>query len=269
LIVPFRLVASDLDGTLLHADDAVSDHTRKVLHALPDHVEFVIATGRPPRWTWDIADAIGLGGLAVCSNGAVTINVHDRSIVATHFMNDNDALAVVAAVRSVLPDAHFAVDTLHGFRHEPLYTSMFVLPDELKIAPVHELLDGTTLKLLFRHSELTNEMLLRVIDAIGDRGTVTFGSSGTVTGRTLIEIMAPGVSKATALQQVCELRALTNSDVIAFGDMPNDLEMLQWAGHGVAMANGHEDVLAIANEIAPAHSEDGVAQVLTRLYKLG
>jgi hydroxymethylpyrimidine pyrophosphatase-like HAD family hydrolase len=96
---------------------------------------------------------------------------------------------------------------------------------------------------------------------LADAVTVTFSTS-----RGLIEISALGVTKATGLAEAAELLSLDASSVVAFGDMPNDIEMLRWAGHGVAMANAHEDVLAVADEITAPNVEDGVAQVLERWF---
>ena len=76
--------------------------------------------------------------------------------------------------------------------------------------------------------------------------------------------MASGVSKASALARICDRHGFDAQDVVAFGDMPNDIEMLDWAGHGVAMANAHPDAKAVANEIALSNNEDGVARVLER-----
>jgi hydroxymethylpyrimidine pyrophosphatase-like HAD family hydrolase len=78
--------------------------------------------------------------------------------------------------------------------------------------------------------------------------------------------MACGVSKASTLEQLIDEEGLTASDVVAFGDMPNDVEMIAWAGHGVAVANAHPEVLAVADEVTGTNDADGVAEVLERLF---
>ena len=83
---------------------------------------------------------------------------------------------------------------------------------------------------------------------------------------TLVELAAAGVTKATGLARVAESAGVARSDVIAFGDMPNDVDMLRWAGHGVAMGNGHPDVLAVADEVTASNTDDGVALVLERWF---
>jgi hydroxymethylpyrimidine pyrophosphatase-like HAD family hydrolase len=125
-----------------------------------------------------------------------------------------------------------------------------------------EVLGYKAVKLLVRHPGMTSgEMAVAAAAALDDAVAITFS-----TNKGLIEISAPGVTKATGLADAAERLSLAAEDVIAFGDMPNDIEMLQWAGHGVAMANGHEAVLAIADEIAAPNSQDGLAQVLERWF---
>src|SRR5262249_10840688 len=129
-------------------------------------------------------------------------------------------------------------------------------------APRAEVLGRTAVKLLVRHEGMTSEEMAKVASVVlDDSVTVTFSTS-----RGLIEISALGVTKATGLAEAASLLSLDASSVIAFGDMPNDIEMIRWAGHGVAMANAHEDVLAVADEITGPNTEDGVAQVLERWF---
>jgi hydroxymethylpyrimidine pyrophosphatase-like HAD family hydrolase len=125
-----------------------------------------------------------------------------------------------------------------------------------------EVLGKTAVKLLVRHEKMTSEeMAVAATAVLDDSVTVTFSTS-----RGLLEISAPGVTKATGLAEAAAMLSLDASGVVAFGDMPNDIEMLRWAGHGVAMANAHEEVLAVADEVTAPNVEDGVAQVLERWF---
>jgi hydroxymethylpyrimidine pyrophosphatase-like HAD family hydrolase len=83
-----------------------------------------------------------------------------------------------------------------------------------------------------------------------------------------MEILPPGVTKGSALGRAADLLGFTSADTIAFGDMPNDIPMLIWAGRGVAMGNADHRVKAVADEVAPAHDDDGVAAVLERAFAL-
>ena len=132
----------------------------------------------------------------------------------------------------------------------------------MRVAPVEELTAGGVVKLLVRHEEMTgDELLAAARAALGDLAETTHSSADG-----LLEISAAGVSKASGLAAFADERGLGPADVVAFGDMPNDLPMLAWAGHAVAMANAHADVLAVADEITGHHDEDGVAQVLERWF---
>ena len=275
----FELVASDLDGTLLRTDDSLSPRTRAAVHgAIATGAIFVYATGRPPRWTDPVVEALDHYGFAVASNGAYVVDLsvadHDLRVVKRHEISVDAAWAAVELLRTVLPDVAFACDGLGGFAHEPGYVSNFRYPASL-VGAVEELLDRPYAKLLFRHPDMTPEVFAALGDAIGDVATLTFGATPAhgpanllPNAGTLVEVQAFGVSKAAALGWVCERVGLDQSEArtVAFGDMPNDLEMLRWADHGVAMGNAHDDVKSAADEITASNDDDGVAIVLEREF---
>ena len=276
----FGLVASDLDGTLLRNDDTLSARTKAAIDQVVERSLFVMATGRPPRWVHPVAELLGHRGLAVCSNGALIMDLTDESIVDSQLLQTSHARAAVALIQTMLPGAGIAVDRLSGFGHDPEYKSGYTMPKGVRVAPIDELIgDEPMLKLMFRHPEMDTNILALLITAIGEGGAITYGAAGPTSGmgasaydstaplslaNTLIEIQAPGVSKAAALARVCDRFGVDHSSTIAFGDMPNDIEMLTWASHGVAMANAHIDVKNVANEITVSNDEDGVAAILER-----
>jgi hydroxymethylpyrimidine pyrophosphatase-like HAD family hydrolase len=278
--VRFGLVASDLDGTLLRNDDTLSARTKSAIDQVVERSIFVMATGRPPRWVHPVAELLGHRGLAVCSNGALIMDLTDESIVDSQLLTPSLARSAVALIQSMLPGAGIAVDRLSGFGHDPGYKSAYTMPKNVRVAPIDELIgDEPMLKLMFRHADMDTNVLASLIAALGDGGAITYGAAGPTSGmgaspydsdaplslaNTLIEIQAPGVSKAAALARVCDRFGVDHSSTIAFGDMPNDIEMLTWASHGVAMANAHIDVKNVANEITASNDEDGVAAILER-----
>ena len=97
---------------------------------------------------------------------------------------------------------------------------------------------------------------------VGIEGDITYS-----TNNGLVEIVPLGISKATGVQEVAKPLGIANDEVVAFGDMPNDLPMLLWAGHGVAMGNAHPDVLVAADEVTAPNNDDGVARVLERWWR--
>ena len=267
--VRFRIVASDIDGTLLRSDGTLAPRT----HATLDRVvaagsTFVLATGRPPRWVHPIAEMTGHQGLAVCSNGALVIDLTDERVVDIRLHDRTIALAAADAIRALVPDASFAVDGPSGFGHIPGYKSVFAHGRDAREASLEELLEGKVTKMMFRHPDMDAHLLDALIAAIGDLATVTYGSMGDDLGpNTLIEMMPFGVTKADALERIAHHFDATSADVIAFGDMPNDVDMLTWAGHGVAMDNAHPTAKKAADEITLSNDDDGVAVVLERLLQ--
>ncbi|NUU25556.1 MAG: HAD family hydrolase [Streptomycetaceae bacterium] len=259
-----RLVATDLDGTIVRSDGTISDRTLAALDAVEAagaHVVFV--TGRPPRWMDKVAAVTGHHGLAICGNGAVLYDLRTERIVDTHPMDVTAARKVAGLIRSEIPDVCFAVETATGFMHEPAYPPLERdLAIVHAIAPVEELLDGPVLKLLARHPSLPpDEFLQQTRTAAGAYAEFTHSSK-----IALVEISALGISKATTLASYCTHHGITAGEVVAFGDMPNDLPMLTWAGQPYAVANAHPTVLAAVPNHTASNDDDGVAQIVEKLF---
>jgi Cof subfamily protein (haloacid dehalogenase superfamily) len=269
---PFDLVASDLDGTLLSSGDSVSTRTLSAMRRVLDSgAFFVFATGRPPRWIYPVAEETGHHSYAVGSNGAVVLDlaIPDESerVLHTSLMSPSHALTVVEAIRSVSPRAAFAIDGPSGFGHDPNYVPSWAIPADYAIAPVEELIAAPVLKVLFKDPDITLARYQALGEVLASVGSLTFGSAVPVPGATtLLEVMAPNVSKASALQWICEREGISSARVLAFGDMPNDSEMLAWAGHGVAMGNAHEEIKSLANAVTHSNDDHGVAAVLESLF---
>lgn len=252
------LVATDLDGTLLRSDGTVSAATRRVLAAVEDAgVPVVFVTGRPLRWMTHLWEMVGAHGLAVAGNGAVVYDVAAGEVRRMHGLERESGLVVVEAIRSAVPGALLAFEDVDGIAVETVE-----FKDDLtdRVGPFEEQWSETVTKLLVRHPGLDPLALQeQVTAAVGEAATVTWSMPG------LVEISARGVTKAAALAEVCEGLGVPAAEVVAFGDMPNDLPMLRWAGTSYAVAGAHPDVLAAATHHAPANDADGVAQTLARL----
>jgi HAD superfamily hydrolase (TIGR01484 family) len=259
------LVATDLDGTLVGSDGTVSARTQEVLAELDRRdVPVVFVTGRPLRWAADVFDHVGGHGLAVISNGALVWDVARREPVLLRTIDPVDGLEVCARIRSAVPGSTFAVETLAGIALETEFLERHPVPDGSRRGPIADLFTEPALKLLARHEELGyQEFWDRSVEAVGDLAVVTWSSASS-----LLEISAAGVTKATTLGLVCEDLGIAPDEVIAFGDMPNDIAMLTWAGTSYAMADAHPTVVAAAAHLAPGHDDDGVARVLTEVFGL-
>ncbi|MFC4908543.1 HAD family hydrolase [Actinomadura gamaensis] len=263
-----RLIATDLDGTIVRSDGTVSDRTVEALGRVERAgATLVMVTGRPPRWMHEIAEAVGHRGVAICANGAVRYDLHTESVLAAKLIEPEVIAKVVERLRAVEPEFRFAVEYPDGFGFEARYNLGRWDADALGGRPVdgEGLISRPGTKLLAFHPEREPDGLARrAMEAVGDLVTVTHSS-----GRGLLEMSAHGVTKATALAEFVADLGLAADHVVAFGDMPNDLPMLTWAGRSFGVANAHPDVLAAVTDTTDSNDEDGVASVLERLFPEG
>jgi hydroxymethylpyrimidine pyrophosphatase-like HAD family hydrolase len=259
---PIKLVASDLDGTLLRPDETVSERTMAaILATRRAGITLVLVTGRPPRNLGPIAERLGVGGIAICANGAVVWDLDTGTILDLTPLAADLAIRLVHKLRAAIPGALFAVELEDGFGREAGWAEGLLpaAPDALE-ADALELITGPATKLLLRHPTLPfAEVAGRARAAVGEQAVVTWA------GTRVVEISAPGVTKAFALERLCRRLGIRSEEVVAVGDMPNDLAMLAWAGRSVAVANAADEVLAAADEVTAANVDDGVALVLERV----
>jgi Cof subfamily protein (haloacid dehalogenase superfamily) len=267
-----RLVASDIDGTILGHDGKISDRTIRAFHACRGAgVELVFVTGRPPRWLHPLEEQLGHTGTVICSNGAVVWDLEADKMVSARTMALDDVFEVRRIIKNLRPAALFAAETLTGFHLEPgfIENGSSELLSEFTPAPLAETLteDDAVVKFLAIVREGTaDDFLAEVAPAVGNLAAVTH-SAPTIA---MLELSVPGVNKAVTLAEYAASLGIEAADVVAFGDMPNDIEMLRWAGHGYAMASGHPEAIRAAGQQAPHFDDDGVAQILEeKLAALG
>jgi hypothetical protein len=259
------VVATDLDGTVVRSDGTISARTRAALErAAEAGALVVIVTGRPPRWLGGIAEATGHHGIAICANGALIYDLTTETVVGSRPLDARVVREVIAALRTAVPDIGFAIERVDGqFAHETDYHPRWDPEANTLIGDLDAVMTGPISKLLARQEGVgSDDLLARAREVIADSDATLTHSS--VDG--LLEISAAGITKATTLAEVIAAHGYSAADVVAFGDMPNDLAMLEWAGLGVAVANAHPDVLAVVDEVTAANDDDGVAQVLERLF---
>jgi Cof subfamily protein (haloacid dehalogenase superfamily) len=265
------LIATDVDGTLLDEDELVTPRTRAaVLAAVDAGTQFVLATGRPPRWISPVVDALGFAPMAVCANGAVLYDSATDRILSAQTLSVEVLTELAEVATRVIPGAGLAVERVGRSAHDaatpqflssPGYEHAWLNPDNTEVS-IEDVLSAPAVKLLIRKAGARSaDMAAALAPHVGIEGDLTYS-----TNNGLIEVVPIGVSKATGVDQVARPLGITAEDVIAFGDMPNDIPMLLWAGLGVAMGNAHPEAKAAADEVTAPNSDDGLARVLERWW---
>ncbi|WP_328463871.1 Cof-type HAD-IIB family hydrolase [Actinoplanes sp. NBC_00393] len=264
-MAPFQLVATDIDGTLITSERTISQRTLDVLAQVP--VPVVLVTGRPLRWLDQLYDQLPAPLPAVCANGAVIYDPHTDEVLRTESLPVDLLLDVTKRLRDTIPDVSLAVEVEDGrsFVHEPTWTIRWEHDHRVRvIASPEELTSVPAVKLLARSATADPDEFLELISTtLGGLAEATRSSSSA-----LVEISAVGVTKAAGLAWLCEREGVTAEQVVAFGDMPNDIPMLSWAGRAVAMGNAHPALRAVADEVTLSNDEDGVADYLSRAFHL-
>ena len=263
----FKVVVSDLDGTLLNKQHQISPRTRDTLHRLVDQgIKFVVATGRHHVDVRSIRDALGLDIYLITSNGAVVHDKQDR-LIFNQTLPSTVAAELIALERG--PDIHLNVYYGDEWLVEEEMPKMLQFHEESGFA--YRLVDFSThptdkINKVFYIGE--HEQLLQIEAKLnqhyGDRLNVTFSLPD------CLEVMHAGVHKGNAVRAVLEQNGLEMSQAIAFGDGMNDFEMLSMVGRGVVMGNAHDRLkLALPDhEQTLTADEDGVAVYLEQLFAL-
>ena len=263
-----KLIATDLDGTIVAHYGFISDRTKiafAAAHAAGIHIYFI--TGRPIRWMKEIKDNFNFG-LGVCGNGALLYDFINEKVLEEWSFSVEAQLETVKRLRQVIPPVSFATEIGEDFLREKKYVPRWDIgEDNVGVDLIEEVITAPDLKMLARCSDgefSSDEMLALASKALEGIATVTHSNSTD----SLLEISAVGVSKGATLSRVAGRLGLTADDCVTFGDNPNDFSMLSWASRSWAMADGHPDLMKYAKFQTDPHQEDGVAKVIEQLLQL-
>ncbi|MBW8818074.1 HAD family hydrolase [Streptomyces sp. LUP47B] len=260
---PYRLIATDLDGTLLRSDESVSQRTRDALAAATAAgAVHIVVTGRGAPWTRHILDDLGYDGLAVCAQGAQVYDAGEHRLLTSVTLDRQLAGVALAKIEAEVGPLYLAAsrDGLDGdVMVGPGYAVTGALPST-PFTDASDLWAAPLNKIYIQHPELSDDELAQAaVRAAGGFVSVAMAGQG------IVELLPLGLSKATGLSLAARRLGVKAADTIAFGDMPNDLPMFAWASYGVAMADAHEELKAVADEVTSSNEEDGIAVVLERL----
>jgi Cof subfamily protein (haloacid dehalogenase superfamily) len=264
-----RLIATDMDGTVLRSDMTVSTRVRDALAAARE-AGWIVApvSGRMPITLRRVADAAGMRGYALAGNGAVGFRLGEPGWLFERTMGVDAQTEFVFRMRERLDGVVVAAvrDGGDTFLPERGYLSMMDPGDhgrnvsEVEEYDLEVVLSKPAVKMVMRRSDLDAFELLRVAQELAVPGIDV-----SISGAPFLEIAAEGVNKGAGLARLAEILGVEQRNVVAFGDHVNDIEMISWAGHGVAMGNAVPGLRAVADEVAPTNDEDGLAVVLERL----
>lgn len=264
-----KLVATDLDGTLLNSEGEVSPRTRAALEATWDAgIPVVGVTGRGPRLLDSVRAALDGRGIAVLAQGGFVVDLERAEVLRTVALPRDRAAAVIASIEAVAGELIVAVEDAaeQGEIQSPLRVQHgfeWPYPEPAHLLPRNQVLPaGAVLKVFLRSATHDQDELLALARGVVDPGEAEL----THAGLGFIEVLPPGITKATGLAVALERLGADLGGVLVFGDMPNDVPMigavLAAGGRAVAVANAHPAVRAIAPELTSGHDADGVARYL-------
>lgn len=260
-----RLIAIDLDGTLLNSDKRISQPTARALaRARAEGIRVVLASARPPRTVLPFYRQLGLSAPMVNYNGALVRHPPTGRVLLHRPIATKTARRAVTLAREIYPRVLVSAEIMDRWytdRFDGSYlteTARICRPDV--VAPVGAWLTRAVTKLLLLGRQ---NRLARIAAAIGDE----LADELTIvqTENDLLQITHAMVSKARALMTAAAELGVARENVMAIGDNANDIGMLRWAAVGVAMANGHPQALAAADYVTEGHDSDGVAAAVTRI----
>ena len=265
-----RLLATDLDGTLLQSGGTVSEENVRALgRAAEEGLDVIFVTGRPPRWMTDIPAMTGYQGLAICANGALTMDLATGEVLSATHIDPLIGLEVCGLLREVDPGITFAAElslASDNFVIDPLYETRWERDIQFPRMPVEQMFEtDAVIKLMARPSVNAkvdaDSFLSSALAVVAGHVEVTHSDIHNV----LLEISVLGVNKGSGLENYATRLGHDASQVSAVGDMPNDIEMIRWAGRGAAVANAHDEVKAVADVHLPSNDDHAVAVLINSI----
>lgn len=267
-----RLIASDIDGTLLDRNHRVPRRNRDVVaRAVQQGAYFALSTGRPFRWIAPVLEQLPVRPVCVTSNGAVLYDSAEDRVMSAHELSPAALAEVVDVAQTVLGTVGFGAERAGGSLADAVedlfvverHYSENALFEGFGVVSMGELVGQPAVKFLIRNTDFSAPELYELIAPHIDPelAHLTYSMQ-----EGILEVAAPNVTKRRGVEWLAEYTGVAQQETIAFGDMPNDIEMLTWAGCGVAMENAHPEVKAAADAVTVANHQAGVAKVLERWF---
>ena len=254
-----KLVALDIDGTLVDAESRMPATVKRAVGAVAEAgVPVVLSTGRSWWATQIVFDELQLPpGWAVASNGSKVITYPPVEVHVDHLFDPQD---VIRQVAGLAPEALIAVEEGMSWRVSRPFPEG-ELHGDVVVESIEELASRPVSRVVIRDPNSSEEKFQQLTDRLNLHEVAYF-----IGWSAWLDIAPQGIDKAHGLQRVVDELGLSASDVLAIGDGRNDIEMLQWAGRGVAMGNAPDDVRAAADAVTGHFVDDGVVAELRRWF---
>lgn len=265
MIRPARLLAVDIDGTMLRSDSSLSPRVLAAMNSAVDAgLHVVPATGRPMAISADVVEASGLQEFWIFANGAITRHMGRNELIRAFWMDRTVVVELLDRIRLRMPGARFAVEFATTMAYEAGFER--VVPNKPPIPPTDDLaaelerISDPVQKLLVFDENIDLATLWDEVNLAADGLSVPSYS-----GLAFVELAPDRVTKATALDLLARDLGLSADDVAAVGDNHNDVAMLQWAGTGYAMGNADPEIQKSADVVLPSNDDDGLAVLIEGL----
>lgn len=262
MTAPYRLLALDVDGTLVDGQNMMAREVYDAVQkARAAGAEIVIATGRSMPGVADVVRKLDIeSGIAVSSNGAVVYRFDGPDYELLHVVTF-DAREVVRRLTEHMPDAMVAVEEIGvGYRTNQHF-DVSDMTGHVTVQTIDELIAEPVTRVIVRSDEHTVAEFNGIVEGIGLAGTNYYiGYSA------WLDLAPKDVSKASGTQFVVDRLGLSVADVLAIGDGNNDLELLEWAGRGVAMGQGPQRLKDVADAVTGTIDEHGAATEINRWF---
>lgn len=261
----YKLVVIDLDNTLLNEEHKISEKNREMVQKVRSKgIEVIIATGRMYISAKPYLKALSLNNSAIVYNGAMVKDVETDKTIYHKPIDKKDAKEIITDIKKEGLHINLYQDDKLYVDQDNEYTKRYEEVSGIQAVRVEDLseldiIDPTKLLIIEDDPELHVYYQKYLDRKYGDKINVTESKSY------FIEIGAKGVNKGKTLQQLISEKDIERNEIIAIGDSYNDLEMLSYAGTGIAMGNAPEEIKKKADMIAPHNEEDGVAVILDKL----
>lgn len=259
-----KLIALDLDGTLLNDKKEIGNYTKEILNKLIDDykIELILSSGRGFDGVKKYNDILGNNNYSIIMNGSNIVD-NNGKILYRKMLEEDISKAVIKLAEKYDVCVHFFNDLQYTVSRDDFYIKSYI-----QIEKTREITVGIeNIKyykfdkiIIFGERETLNKLKADIDSNLDVHSCFS--------GEKLLEVICKGVSKGNALKWICDNKAIDIKNTIAFGDNFNDIEMIEYAGVGVAMANAEEEVKQKADYIALSNNEEGVAKFLKNIFEL-